>query len=155
MIPLRGRKPFTIGPYPIASHHRITPSHHTIAPHHRTTPSHHTIAPHHRTTPSHHTIASHHRTTPSHHTIASHHRITPSQRIIASHHRIAMKHTLAVGFIPRTNAPRRFACHVATPQNRCGRNLWFAERLGMGHDSSVSRFIKQGKDDEIIRQQYK
>jgi hypothetical protein len=29
-------------------------------------------------------------------------------------------------------------------------NLWIAERLGMGHDRSVSRLIKQGKSDEII-----
>jgi hypothetical protein len=34
-------------------------------------------------------------------------------------------------------------------------NLWIAERLGMGHDRSVSRLIKQGKEDETIQQQCK
>ena len=31
-------------------------------------------------------------------------------------HRSAMKHTLAVGFIPRTLAPEIFPCRIATPQ---------------------------------------
>jgi hypothetical protein len=34
-------------------------------------------------------------------------------------------------------------------------NIWIAERLGMGHDRSVSRLVKQGKDNETIEQQCK
>ncbi len=34
-------------------------------------------------------------------------------------------------------------------------NIWIAERLGMGHDRSVSRLMKQGKTDETTQKQCK
>jgi len=34
-------------------------------------------------------------------------------------------------------------------------HIWIAERLGMGHIRSVSRLIKQGKDNETIWQRRK
>ena len=34
-------------------------------------------------------------------------------------------------------------------------NIWIAERLGIGHDRSVSMLIKQGKNHEIIQERCK
>lgn len=34
-------------------------------------------------------------------------------------------------------------------------NIWIAVRLGMGRDRTVSRLLKQGKDDETIQKQCK
>jgi hypothetical protein len=39
--------------------------------------------------------------------------------------------------------------------NTSASNIWIAERLGMGHDRSVSRLIKQGKYDDAIQKQCK
>ncbi len=40
-------------------------------------------------------------------------------------------------------------------RHKSASNIWVAERLGMGHDRSVSRLIKQGKDDDAIQKQCK
>lgn len=51
--------------------------------------------------------------------------------------------------------PRKVAIATLIKCHTSASNLWIAERLGMGHDRSVSRLIKQGKDDETIQQQCK
>jgi hypothetical protein len=45
----------------------------------------------------------------------------------------------------------KVAISILIPHHASAGNLWIAERLGMGHDQSVSRLIKQGKD-AILRQ---
>jgi hypothetical protein len=44
---------------------------------------------------------------------------------------------------------------ITIKRNTSVSNLWIAGRLGMGHNTSVSRLIKQGKADETIQRQCK
>jgi putative transposase len=55
----------------------------------------------------------------------------------------------------RKGDPRKVAMAIIIKRHTSVSNFWIAERLGMGHDRSVSRLIKQGKADETIRNQSK
>jgi len=50
---------------------------------------------------------------------------------------------------------RKVAMAILIKRHTSASNIWIAERLGMGHDRSVSRLVKQGKDNETIEQQCK
>jgi len=51
----------------------------------------------------------------------------------------------------RKGDPRKVAIAIIIKRHTSVSNLWMAERLGMGHDRSVSRLIKHGKSDETIQ----
>ena len=55
----------------------------------------------------------------------------------------------------RKGDTRKVAMAILIKRHTSASNIWIAERLGMGHDRSVSRSIKQGKDNEIISQRCK
>ena len=55
----------------------------------------------------------------------------------------------------RKGDPRKVAMAILIKRHTSASNIWIAERLGMGHDRSVSRLIKQGKDNETISQRCK
>ena len=55
----------------------------------------------------------------------------------------------------RKGDPRKVAMAILIKRHTSASNIWTAERLGMGHDRSVSRLIKQGKDNETISQRCK
>lgn len=54
---------------------------------------------------------------------------------------------------PRKGDPRKIAIASLIKRHTSASNVWIAERLGMEYDRSVSRLIKQGKEDEHIQQQ--
>ena len=47
---------------------------------------------------------------------------------------------------------RKVAMAILVKRHTSVSNKWLAQRLGMGHDRSVSRLIKQGKDHDAIQQ---
>ena len=55
----------------------------------------------------------------------------------------------------RKGDPRKVAMAMLIKRHTSASNIWIAERLGMGHDRSVSRLIKRGKDDDTIQKQCK
>ena len=55
----------------------------------------------------------------------------------------------------RKGDTRKVAMAILIKRHTSASNIWTAERLGMGHDRSVSRLIKQGKDNETISQRCK
>jgi len=55
----------------------------------------------------------------------------------------------------RKGDPRKVAIAILIKRHTSASNIWTAKRLGMGHDRSVSRLIKQGKDNETISQRWK
>ena len=55
----------------------------------------------------------------------------------------------------RKGDTRKVAMAILIKRHTSASNIWIAERIGMGHDRSVSRSIKQGKDNEIISQRCK
>ena len=57
--------------------------------------------------------------------------------------------------VSRKSDPRKVAIAILIKRHTSASNIWIAKRLGMGHDRSVSRLIKQGKDDKIIQKQCK
>ena len=55
----------------------------------------------------------------------------------------------------RKGDPRKVAMAILIKRHTSASNIWIAERLGMGHVRSVSRLVKQGKDNETIQQRCK
>jgi hypothetical protein len=55
----------------------------------------------------------------------------------------------------RKRDPRKVAMAILIKHHTSVSHIWIAERLGMGHIRSVSRLIKQGKDNETIWQRRK
>jgi putative transposase len=53
----------------------------------------------------------------------------------------------------RKGDSRKVAIAILIKRHTSVSNIWIAERLGMGHDRSVSRLIKQGKTDETTQKQ--
>lgn len=51
----------------------------------------------------------------------------------------------------RKGDTRKVAMAITIKRLTSVSNFWIAERLGMGHDRSVSKLIKQGKEDETLQ----
>ncbi len=55
----------------------------------------------------------------------------------------------------RKGDSRKVAIAILIKRHTSVSNIGIAERLGMGHDRSVSRLMKQGKTDETTQKQCK
>ena len=53
--------------------------------------------------------------------------------------------------VVRKSDPRKVAIAILIKRHTSASNIWIAKRLGMGHDRSVSRLMKQEKTIQRLR----